>query len=123
MDEVVERQPSGSSSLPLDTTSAPTPTAFASSSVADTQKFSYDALEARSHLLRQTHAAKDQEGKRTGAIYDRHLTAYQTWWDADQANYIVQNPSFEAIPSLPITVAKVTFLLNYETSRPQVSLF
>ncbi|KAJ7720569.1 hypothetical protein DFH07DRAFT_784342 [Mycena maculata] len=65
-----------------------------------------------SHIIRK-------EGKRTGSTYDRHYKAYITWFNADQAMLAHADTSYEAIPTLPITAAKVTCFLTHEMQRPK----
>jgi hypothetical protein len=126
MDEVVDRQSSPSPSPPIPSSHSDSNANFPSGSATtsskefdDAMKASEDALEASSQLLRQSFVTQDQERKSTGATYDRHFKAYISWWDADQARIVQQNPLLKAIPSLPITVAKVTMFLNHEMTRPK----
>ncbi|KAJ7016468.1 hypothetical protein C8F04DRAFT_1343120 [Mycena alexandri] len=82
-------------------------------------KKSLDALEAQTQLLRQNLLAQNQERKATGETYARHYNAYDTWFNAEQARLAGEDSTYAAIPSQPITVAKVTLFLNYEMTRPQ----
>jgi hypothetical protein len=74
-------------------------------------------LEADSHAVRLEMADKEQSSKATKAKYERYLHAYETWWDANQAQIVRSDSSRVAIPALPITVAKVAMFLNYESNR------
>ncbi|KAJ7885959.1 hypothetical protein B0H14DRAFT_3431588 [Mycena olivaceomarginata] len=88
--------------------------------VTDTRlQTSQDALEARSQLLRQSFIQQNQEGKSTGGTYERHYNNYIAWFDAQEAHLVQQDPSYQPIPSLPVTVAKVTLFLHHEMTRPQ----
>ncbi|KAJ7785102.1 hypothetical protein DFH07DRAFT_934959 [Mycena maculata] len=127
MDEVVELQSTptnptlsshapGPAPIPSDPTVATTSLAATRSA---SSKASYAALEAKSQLIRQNLVAHNQEGKRTGSTYDRHYKAYITWFDADQAMLAHADTSYEAIPALPITAAKVTCFLTHEMQRPK----
>ncbi|KAJ7745641.1 hypothetical protein B0H16DRAFT_1692867 [Mycena metata] len=80
---------------------------------------SLDALEAQTQSLRQALLAKNQECKATGATYGRHFKGYEAWFAADQARLAANEHGYVAIPSLPITPAKVVLFLNYEMTRPQ----
>ncbi|KAJ7672470.1 hypothetical protein DFH06DRAFT_1124362 [Mycena polygramma] len=121
MDEVVDRQPT-----PMMPTFTPPPQ---SSSTPTAQratqpdgaglKASYDALEAESQVVRQTFVKKNQDGKATGGTYERHYKNYNGWFDDREARKAQQNPSYTPIPSLPITVAKVTGFVHSEMTRPK----
>ncbi|KAJ7914814.1 hypothetical protein B0H13DRAFT_1872526 [Mycena leptocephala] len=123
MDEVVERQPTP----PLAPSNATTnsipdaATAAASSTGQDEagMKTLYDALEAQSQLLRQSFVAQNQEGKKTGGTYERHYKNFIAWWDDHEAQLLQRDPSYTAIPALPLTVAKITLFLHHEMTRPQ----
>ncbi|KAK7049043.1 hypothetical protein R3P38DRAFT_3345932 [Favolaschia claudopus] len=80
---------------------------------------SYEALEAESQLLRQTFVQQNQEGKSTGETYKRHYNNYIFWFDSRETLRVQNDPSYQRIPALPITVAKVVLFLNYEMTRPQ----
>lgn len=82
-----------------------------------------DALEERSHAIRQAIAAEEQSDKETGVTYTRHVNNYQLWWDASQARLLLDDPFHTVIPALPIIPSKVTLFLEYETTRPQVIRF
>ncbi|KAJ7036873.1 hypothetical protein C8F04DRAFT_1335282 [Mycena alexandri] len=115
MDEVVERQSSASTAQ----TDNPM---LAGSSLPSNDialKKSLDALEEQTQLLRQNLLAQNQERKATGDTYARHYNAYNTWFTAEQARLTGEDSNYAAIPSLPITVAKVSLFLNYEMTRPQ----
>ncbi|KAJ7025973.1 hypothetical protein C8F04DRAFT_1191008 [Mycena alexandri] len=110
MDEVIDRQPSTPTAQPNNSGSSSDDIAL---------KKSLDALEAQTQLLRQNLLAQNQERKATGETYARHYNAYNTWFNAEQARLAIEDSTYTAIPSLPITVAKVTLFLNYEMTRPQ----
>ncbi|KAJ7603023.1 hypothetical protein DFH06DRAFT_1394901 [Mycena polygramma] len=121
MDEVVDRQPTPM--LPTFTPppqSSSTPTAQpATQPDGAGLKASYDALEAESQLVRQSFVKKNQDGKATGGTYERHYKNYNGWFDDREARKAQQTPSYTPIPSLPITVAKVTGFIHSEMTRPQ----
>jgi hypothetical protein len=79
-----------------------------------------DALEAKSHLIRQGIAAEEQSDKETGNTYARQVKNYQFWWDKNQAALLTNDPSHLVIPAFPIIPTKVTLFLEYETTRQQV---
>ncbi|KAJ7676236.1 hypothetical protein B0H14DRAFT_2656311 [Mycena olivaceomarginata] len=113
MDEVVDHQPTPAMS-PVGHTQPVL-------AVTDTRlQTSQDALEARSQLLRQSLVQQNQEGKSTGGTYERHYNNYIAWFNAQEAHLVQQDPSYQPIPSLPVTVAKVTLFLHHEMTRPQV---
>ncbi|KAK7048472.1 hypothetical protein R3P38DRAFT_2687704 [Favolaschia claudopus] len=82
-------------------------------------QLSYEALEAESHLLRQTFVQQNQEGKSTGETYKRHYNNYIFWFDSRETLRAQKEPSYQRIPALPITVAKVVLFVDYEMKRPQ----
>ncbi|KAF7369757.1 hypothetical protein MVEN_00307500 [Mycena venus] len=82
-------------------------------------KSSYEALESQSQLLRQNFVVQNQEGKSTGGTYERHYKNYTAWFEEREARLVQQDPSYQPIPALPITAAKVTLFLDYEMTRPQ----
>ncbi|KAJ7826413.1 hypothetical protein B0H13DRAFT_1918195 [Mycena leptocephala] len=116
MDEVVDRQP-----MPLAPSSnhSSLPSTSSFTDLGGNQKASYDALEAESQLLRQNFVVQNQEGKTTGGTYERHYKNYIAWFNDRETRLVQQDPSYQPIPALPITVAKVTLFLNHEMMRPQ----
>lgn len=82
---------------------------------------SVDSLEANSQAVRLALAAKEQSDKSTPETYERHVKRYATWWDTYQTQVVQSDATMTAIPALPITAAKVTMFLEYESTRPKVS--
>ncbi|KAK7024129.1 hypothetical protein R3P38DRAFT_3270510 [Favolaschia claudopus] len=80
---------------------------------------SYDDLEAESQVLRQSFVQQNQEGKSTGDTYKRHYSNYILWFDGRETLRAQKDRSYQRIPALPITVAKVVLFLDYEMKRPQ----
>ncbi|KAK7027698.1 hypothetical protein R3P38DRAFT_3190769 [Favolaschia claudopus] len=80
-------------------------------------QYSIDALEAESHATRLKIRAKEQEDKGTSQTYERHFRSYQAWWDSSEAAKVAQNSRLAALPAMPITAAKVSMFLAYESTR------
>ncbi|KII91422.1 hypothetical protein PLICRDRAFT_173275 [Plicaturopsis crispa FD-325 SS-3] len=78
---------------------------------------SIERLEAQSQDLRIQLMEQEQGNKQTSDTYARHVIAYETWWDADQASAVASGLSKIAIPAFPIIVSKVAMFLKYETTR------
>lgn len=74
-------------------------------------------IESESQAIRQRKVAQEQEDKQTKTSYGRHIKNYETWWN--QTSHCLIN----LVPAFPITAAKVTLFLDYETTRPQASPF
>ena len=74
-------------------------------------------IETDSHAIRLEMAGKEQPGKATKGDYNRYLQAYETWSNADQMRTVTSDMSREAIPALPIAVAKVAMFLKHESTR------
>ncbi|KAJ7185137.1 hypothetical protein GGX14DRAFT_409313 [Mycena pura] len=94
-------------------------TASSSFSQLPTTDTSLAQLEARSFAVRERLVAEKQEQKGTGAAYERHYRAYQSWWHDDQARLQAENSMYTPIPALPVTIPKVVVFLEYEMGRPQ----
>lgn len=89
----------------------------------DRTEHSNALLHAEAHGKRKAWAAKEQEDKGTKTSYERHFTAYQLWWSTVyQPMVVATDPTREHLPALPITAAKVTMFLDYESTRPKVRL-
>ena len=50
----------------------------------------------------------------------RHVDRYQKWWVAYQAEKVGTIPGWTTIPAFPITVAKATVFLVYESTHEKV---
>ncbi|KAJ7635953.1 hypothetical protein DFH06DRAFT_1139033 [Mycena polygramma] len=111
---LIPSQPAFAPIIPAATVSLPQADAGASA-----MQQAMDALEARSHLIRQTIAAEEQSDKETGATYARQVQNYEAWWILSQALLLRDGPAHVSIPAFPITAAKVTVYLEYETTCPQ----
>ncbi|KAJ7663771.1 hypothetical protein DFH06DRAFT_1128158 [Mycena polygramma] len=110
----VSSQPVFAPTIPAATVSLPQAGADASA-----MQHAMDALEARSHLIRQAVAAEEQSDKETAATYARQIRSYEAWWILSQARLLQDDAAHVVIPAFPITAAKVTVYLEYETTRPQ----
>ncbi|KAJ7185140.1 hypothetical protein GGX14DRAFT_409316 [Mycena pura] len=112
--------PSPTSSSTSNSTNSSSPsTASSSFSQLPTTDTSLAQLEARSFAVRERLVAEKQEQKGTGAAYERHYRAYQSWWHDDQARLQAENSMYTPIPALPVTIPKVVVFLEYEMGRPQ----
>lgn len=61
--------------------------------------------------------------KGTVPAYDRHIEAYEDFWDVFQVREQMKNPSLPRIPAYPINPTKVTLFLEYEIVWPKVIFF
>jgi len=89
---------------------------------SDGLQASLAALEAKSHAVRLAKVTLEQRDKATSLTYGRHITRYETWWAADQAEYALKNPGWTRIPAFPVTPAKACMFLEHESTREKVFL-
>ena len=80
------------------------------------------ALEAESQAARLAHAKQEQSDKSTAGTYQRHVNRYEKWWEGYQLEKMEAILGWTTIPAFPITVAKVTMFLDYESTREKVCL-
>jgi hypothetical protein len=91
------------------------------STVVDREQYSKRMLHVESHKKRQEFVAREQSDKQTKDSYGRHIIAYQLWWDHTyQPSLLQQDPGLQRLPAFPITAAKATMFLAYESTRAKV---
>ncbi len=78
------------------------------------------ALEADSQATQLAHAKREQSDKSTANTYRRHVDRYKRWWQGYQAEQASAIPGWTMIPAFPITAAKVSMFLGYESTREKV---
>lgn len=89
-------------------------TSDASASSAAEMQDALALIESDSQLVRQKKVAQEQDDKQTKPSYARHIKNYEAWWN-QSLHWTSRN-----VPAFPITAAKATLFLDYETMRPQV---
>lgn len=75
------------------------------------------ALEADSQAARLAHAKRERGDKSTASTYKRHVDRYEKWWMSYQAGKASAIPGWTTIPAFPITAAKASMYLGYESTR------
>jgi hypothetical protein len=74
-------------------------------------------LEADSQAIHLEMVQKEQRDKMTKRLYDRSLENYCEWWEQQQVKIVASDANWIAILAFPITAAKVTMFLKYESTR------
>jgi hypothetical protein len=80
------------------------------------------ALEADSQAARLAHTMREQSDKATAKTYKRHVDRYERWWQGYQAERASAIPGWTMIPAFPITAARASMFLGYESTREKVCL-
>ena len=99
------------------------PVSFAEPSTSDLpsgMRASLAALKADSQAARLARVKQEQSDKSTADTYQRHVDRYEKWWVGYQVERASTTPGWTAIPAFPITAAKVSMFLGYESTREKV---
>ena len=77
-------------------------------------------LKQETHNVRLKIGQKEMEGKGTAKCYLRQVQNYQVWFEQEQSQVTVSDPSRAPLPAFPVTAAKVATFLHHESTWEKV---
>lgn len=83
---------------------------------------SVDVLEHESQTRQAERLKEHQRNTQTFRSYNRHIVAYEKFWEKLQTDRLTDDPTWQVVPSFPVTAMKTAVFLEYESTRSKVSL-
>lgn len=85
--------------------------------IAARSQRSVDVLEHESQTRQAERLKEHQRNTQTFRSYNRHIIAYEKFWEKLQTDRLADDPTWQVVPSFPVTAMKTAVFLEYESTR------